>query len=232
MNSCVKKIYDFIAARGNPYVIRQTGSKLHHFITCQLFTSAYAVRLLSFTENGKSGHLEFRNERFKEKLKKLSDTITKVKLPSFHSDATMDVPGKKSAQVSEVKDITKAQRLINIAKRRGASLSDIHRHDMLTKNVLFDGDFTVKPAKHVMIEELEAHLDKEEDFTFEKESELSSSVFVDFMSVVRSAPLKKMHMFSEVLEFLWNSCTKVCKADQVNFIFDSCIENSIKEGER
>ena len=41
-----------------------------------------------------------------------------------------------------------------------------------------------------------------------------------------------MHMFSEILEFLWNSCTKVCKADQVDFIFDSYIENSIKEGER
>ena len=103
----------------------------------------------------------------------------------------MNIPGKKSTQ-----------RLIDIAKRRGASLSDILKHDLLTKNVLFDGDFTVKPAKHVMIEELEAHLDKEKDFTFEKESELSSSVFVDFMSAIRSAPLKKMHMFSEVLEFL------------------------------
>ena len=52
------------------------------------------------------------------------------------------------------------------------------------------------------------------------------------MFVVRCAPLKKMHMFSEVLEFLRNSCTKVCKADQVDFIVDSYIENSIKEGER
>ena len=80
----------------------------------------------------------------------------------------MDVSGKKFTQVSEVKGITKAQILIDVAKRRGASLSDILGHDLLTKNVLFDGDFTVKPAKHVMIEELEAHLDKE-DFTFEKE---------------------------------------------------------------
>ena len=148
-------------------MIRQTGSKLHHFITGQLVTPAYAERLLSFMENGKSGYLEFRNERFKAKLKKLSDTITKVKLASFHSDATINVPGKKSTQVSEVKDITKAQTLIDIAKRRGASLSEILKHDLLTKNVLFDGDLTVKPAKHVMIEELEAHLDKE-DFTLRK----------------------------------------------------------------
>ena len=141
----------------------------------------------------------------------------------------MNVPGKKATQVSEVKDITKAQRLINIAKRRGALLNDILKHDLLTKNVLLDGDFTVKPAKHVMIEELEAHLNKEEDFTFKKVSELSAGVFVAFMPVVRRVPLKKMHIFREVLEFLWNSCTKVCKA---GFIFDSYIENSIKEGER
>ena len=83
-----------------------------------------------------------------------------------------------------------------------------------------------------MIEELEAHLDKGEDFTFKKESELSSGVFLDVMSVVRGAPLKKMHMFSEILEFLWNFCAKVCKADQVDFIFDSYIENSMKEGGR
>ena len=57
--SCVKKIYDFIAARGNLYLIRQTDSKLHHFITWHLFTPAYEIRLLSFMENSKSGHLEF-----------------------------------------------------------------------------------------------------------------------------------------------------------------------------
>ena len=55
----MKKICDFIAARGNPYVIKKTGSKLHHFITDQLVTPEYAVRLLSFMENGKSGFLEF-----------------------------------------------------------------------------------------------------------------------------------------------------------------------------
>ena len=131
-------------------------------------------------KNGKSGYLAFRKERFKEKSKKLSDTITNVKLSSFHSDATMNVPGKTSIQVSEVKDITKAQRLIDIAKRRGASLSDILKHDLLTKNMLFDGDFTVKPAKHVMTKEFEAHLNKGKDFTFEQESELSSSVFCGF----------------------------------------------------
>ena len=53
LSSCVKKIYDFVAARGNPYVIRQTGSKLHNFITGQFVTPEYAVRLLSFMENGK-----------------------------------------------------------------------------------------------------------------------------------------------------------------------------------
>ena len=72
-----------------------------------------------------------------------------MKLPSFHSDATTNVSGKKSSQVSEVKDNTEAQRLIDIAKRRGASLSDILRHDLLTKNVFFDGNFTVKPAKRL-----------------------------------------------------------------------------------
>ena len=66
----------------------------------------------------------------------------------------MNVPGKKSTQASEVTDITKTQRLIDIAKRRGATLSDILRHDLLTKDVLFDSDFTVKPAKHVMIKNL------------------------------------------------------------------------------
>ena len=127
-------------------MIRQTGSKLHHSITAQLVTPKYSVRLLSFMENSKSGYLEFRKERFKEKSKKLSDTITKIKLPSFQSDATMNLSGKKSTQVSEVKDITKAQRLTDIAKRRGASVSDILKHDLLIKNVLFDGDFTLKPA--------------------------------------------------------------------------------------
>ena len=136
-------------------------------------------------------------ERFKEKSKKLSDTMT-----SFHSDATMNVswkeiyPGLKSQRY-----YLKAQRLINIAKRRGASLNDILKHDFIIKNVLLDGDFTVKPAKHVTTVELEEHLNKGEDFTFKKGSELSVGVFVPFMSVVRCVPLKKIHIFREVLEF-------------------------------
>ena len=76
LSSCVKKIYDFIAARGNPYVIRQTGSKRHHFFIGQLVAPEYAVRLLSFMENGKLCYLQFRKDGFKEKSKKLSDTIT------------------------------------------------------------------------------------------------------------------------------------------------------------
>ena len=49
----------------------------------------------------------------------------------------MNVPRKKSIHASEVRDITKAQRLINIAKTRGASLNDILEHDLLTTNVLW-----------------------------------------------------------------------------------------------
>ena len=71
--------------------------------------------------------------------------------------------------------------------------------------------------------ELKAHLNKDEDFTFKKEAELPSCAFVAFISIVGHVPLTKMHIFRDVLEFLWNSCAKVCKTD---FIFD----NSIKEG--
>ena len=52
------------------------------------------------------------------------------------------------------------------------------------------------------------------------------------MSVVSRAPLKKMHMFSEILEFCGILVQKSAKTDQVDLIFDSYIENSIKEGER
>ena len=114
------------------------------------------------------------------------------------------------------------QRLIDIVKTRGASLNDILEHDLLSTNVLWMAtSLWIQPAKHVMTEELRAHLNKEEDFTFKKESELSAGVFVAFMSVVRLVSLKKMHKFIEVLEFLWKSYTKVCKAD---FIFDSYIK--------
>ena len=82
----------------------------------------------------------------------------------------------------------------------------------------------MKPAKHVMTEELDSFSNVKSFFL--------PGVFVDFMSVVRRAPLQKMHMFSKVLQFLWNSYTKVRKAGQVDFILDSYMENSIKEGER
>ena len=51
------------------------------------------------------------------------------------------------------------------------------------------------------------------------------------MSAIRKVPLNKFSCIKDALECLW-SITKVGQANQIDIVFDSYVENSIKESTR
>ena len=101
----------------------------------------------------------------------------------------------------------------------------------LVPSALFEGDFTAKPEKQLLITELEKHLLSTE-YNFAKISESKTSLVIDFMSLMRRIRLTNLQTFKESFEVMCKSILSVCEFNQLNIIYDSYITESIKYGER
>ncbi len=227
----VVRLLDFVKARGNPFCSLIPHVSLHNLVTKSLVPDNIKVRILKALEHGEEAYQLMRNERYKEKQKKLSVTISKVKLPTFNSkcEAT-SAPHMKAVVTS--KDIAMAERDIEVAVMRGMSQDEIYSHDLLNASSLFTGDITTKPDKSQLVAEVEQNLDKD-DYNFNKESPLVTHVLVDFMSKIRQfTNLQLFQNFGDAINCVLWSCSRMFPSVMTHVIFDSYMELSTKEGER
>ena len=97
--------------------------------------------------------------------------------------------------------------------------------------MLVYGQLTSKPDKAALVTELEKILNKEE-YSFMKESPLKSVTILDFISQVRKVPLGDKKTFRDILHSLFQEIRFACKSHQINVLYDSYLESSIKECER
>ena len=98
LSESMNKVTEFITERGNPYKTL-TPTPLHNITGGQVVPKPHSKRLLNYFEDGKQWYKVFHEERYVNKLKKLSDTITKVNLPKFD--------GKDQKQKKESKPVLK-----------------------------------------------------------------------------------------------------------------------------
>ena len=145
-----------------------------------------------------------------------------------------DVKEKIPRQSSDirVKDLSYLQRNVDVTRRRGVSLAQIMEHDLLSTNILLDGDYASKPEdKSVLVRELEKHFESQE-LNFENKSDVQTVLLVDFMSMTRRMSLSELAVFEELFTATWRKVKSICLFPELHWIFDSCIDNSIKVGER
>ena len=193
--------------------------------------SAVSECLINFYNHGKELYETFRNERFVEKSRKLSDTIKKVNLPKFVPKPKEKTERKQIKSDTLVKELSYVQKNVDIARVRGITLSHIMEHDLMSTNTLFCEGTTRKPDKSVLVHELEKHFDKS-DLTFTKTSKLETTLLIDFMSMVRRMPISEMSVFLDLFQATWKKVKAICDFQRVDVVFDSYVEKSIKEGER
>ena len=229
-NTQVKHVIDFLTAHGNPYLL-ENHPKLHNFVTSVCAPSAVSECLINFYKHGEELYKSFRNERFVEKSRKLSDTIKKVNLPEFVPKPKEKTERKHIKSDALVKELSYVQKNIDIARVRGITLSYIMEHDLMSTNVLFCEETTRKPEKSVLVHELEKHFDKN-DLTFMKTSKLETTLLIDFMSMIRRMPLSEMSVFLDLFQATWKKVKAICEFQRVDVVFDSYVEKSIKQGER
>ena len=93
---------------------------------------------------------------FIDNTRKLSDTISKSKLPEFSplNPSAQTAPSMKSPKMI-AKEVAQAQKVIDIARGRRIPIGDILQYDILSENPLFDGDLPKKPDKSVLVKEIE-----------------------------------------------------------------------------
>ena len=90
------------------------------------------TRLSKVIENGENAYHQFRQERCVLKSKSLSVTILKVNLPQFDSGRDEQIKSSPNqVQMVSAKDITAAQRDIDIAKECVMTTMDIFSYDIL-----------------------------------------------------------------------------------------------------
>ena len=124
-----------------------------------------------------------------------------------------------------------AQKQIDIASARGISMKEIVCHDHLRDSLLFDGDLTAKPNKSELIMELENHL-QASDYNFIQNSPLRTAAVIDFMSQIRKYPTTKLKTFNDLFTVATHTVMSASNIEQINIIYDSYLEDSIKECER
>ena len=98
LSESMNKVTEFITERGNPYETL-TPTPLHNITGGLVVSKPHSKRLLNYFEDGKQRYKVFREERYVNKSKKLSDTIAKVNLPKFD--------GKDQKQKKESKPVLK-----------------------------------------------------------------------------------------------------------------------------
>ena len=230
-NKNVAKLLDFVLERQNPYSVTvNVPVPLHNVLTRQAVDREVAVRLLKCLDNGRRVYRSYRQERFVEKTKKMSTTISKLKLPKLtdQSKTTPPTVMKEKKDISS-KDVAEAQRSMDIAKERGMDLGQILTHDVLTSSPLFDGDLPAHATKSVLVGEIEPRLDLTQ---WSRTSVDTTHVIVDFMSKVRQLPLPQFADLGSVIDAVITSSACLCQSEFVHLVLDSYIEMSLKEGER
>ena len=135
---------------------------------------------------------------------------------------------KNEVGKSLLKSLGKAQKKMDIACLRGHAIREILQYDLIEDCPLFDEVGLARHKKHEILKPIENHL-LENDYKFERKSDLKTAVMVDFMSLVRKVPFKIYKNIKEALEATWSMIMSSSNADRVDIVYNSYIQNSIKE---
>lgn len=148
----LNKIISFIHQHGNPFAKGE--QPLKNFVTQEVPTPATVNALLNIFSTGCDVYATFYKERFVDKSKSLSDTISKHNLSNFRTvgnaiNIPKAIPLKKQSVIAE--------KLYEIAKLRGYSLQKFFSFELVTSNLLYndDGTLTKETKKYLLEKELE-----------------------------------------------------------------------------
>lgn len=207
--------------------------KLRNICTNELVQTDVAKEILSIFDKGLDLHKIYKKERFVDKSKNISDTISKINFPDFKTVKNQDdktiVRKKKKTNVGEI------QRIVALANERNYPLELLLKYELSEENYLFDEDgfFKKETDKSSLVRELEENVLRNTRVHMEK-SDFSTVLLIDVMLVMRKLSWTKSTKFNDVAinfcEFV-NHKASLHNTKRIDFVFDSYFRNSIKSSE-
>lgn len=102
--------------------------------------------------------------------------------------------------------------------------------DHLINKKYFEEDLTVKPDKTDLVKKLEKRLTSS-DYNFTSESHMRTAVVVNFMSFIRRYPTSRLKTFNNLFSLATYSVLNVPCVEEIDIIYDSYLEDYIKQCE-
>ena len=211
-NAQVRNITNLLIARGNPY-LPENQPQLRNIISSVHASEGATQQLKEFYTNSVKSYLSFRKKQIVVKSCHLSDPIKKINLQQFSPNKKEKIPRQSSD--SRVKDLSDLQRNVDIARGRGISLAQVMEHDLCSTNILFNGDYSSKPNKSALVQELEKHSEIRE-MNFENKSDLQTVLLVDFVSMIRRMSLRELAVFEQLFTATWRKVRSICQFQELH----------------
>ena len=152
-------------------------------------------------------------------------------MPNFLTHLKSKEKIKTKSATFSIKQLSALHKSFEVAHNRSIPIAEILQYDLFPTNILFDEDYTFKLDKASLVKKLEERLEPG-DLRFSKAFNTSTAMVVDFMSIIQRQPLQNMTVFEDIIKSAWLSVQNSCEFNHLNTVFDSYIEDSIKEGQR
>ena len=130
-NTDVDSVYSCFTEQGNPYVMLEPN--FYNITSEEIFSDIIVQKFLNVFCDGLQQYKIFREERYIQKIKKLSDTIKKYNFPNLGHISKSDSKQKKSSS-NTTKEIAQAQKIIDVARSRGIHMSEALEYDLISKS--------------------------------------------------------------------------------------------------
>ena len=224
--SQLQRMMQFIDEKGSP-LAATSSTTLQNYVTKEVMTDNIRKDMLSALKKGEERYLEFRKERLVEKTARISSTIHRANLKTMKT-----IHNKQQKTIrSTVREMNIAERNIEIARERGLKTEDLLQYDVVPSPVLFDNEgMMTKPAKSLLIKELEANL-KPEDYNYNHRN--NSAFVLDVMANVRKVNLSKLSTFQDLLATFISTSEGYRRFGRCDFVFDMYPDKaSVKDSER
>ena len=105
-------------------------------------------------------------------------------------------------------------------------MSDILQYDLLSNDSLFVYDFTSNTDKYMLVKE---NLINENNMEL---GENNNVLVLDIMSLIRRIPMGQLFTFQDLFNVAWKHIKGICKFKQIDIIYDSYVDDWLKECER
>lgn len=227
----IEKLTSYICNKVNPFK-NFYSSELCNIVTQEKCAPDVAKTILKVFQVGCELFNDFNLKRFFNKEEALSETIHRVNFPSFK--AFTKITNTPAKPLSIVKENKISQRVIELARERGFNLKKLFTFELSRINSLFDENNLIK--KMTDKSKLTLELEKKIDY---KIISLPKNIdnfclAIDVMYVCRVLKWKQLTAFKDFANAFCKYISEnlKIKVTRIDFVCDSYIELSIKNGER